>query len=324
MESLVDLQQGRPEAAQAILEHARARPTTTTAVSSDSPTAAPRSGSRCSSSARSTTRSTCSRAATRTSTEDGPAMVDRLPARARVRGRAARRRRRRRDRRDASAARAARSPTACSRCGPRASCARSRARPTRAAPIDAAYEIATATDAPLEHAIAALARAKVLAALGADDADAAADEADRQLDAARPHRRRLGARLRPRARRRHGSLVTYRRGAELIEHDVAGVAVGERRHAGRDLAAGHDVAHDLGEAAHRIVVAVGAARSARASGVRSSRVPSARRTIDPVVGEDLAHRVGAEHGEAGRHRRARREACCRSPPSRRVSSRASR
>jgi class 3 adenylate cyclase/tetratricopeptide (TPR) repeat protein/CheY-like chemotaxis protein len=49
-------------------------------------------------------------------------------------------------------------------------------------PIDAAYEIAIATDAPLEHAIAAMARSKVLAALGADDALEAAAEATRKLD----------------------------------------------------------------------------------------------------------------------------------------------
>jgi tetratricopeptide (TPR) repeat protein len=48
-------------------------------------------------------------------------------------------------------------------------------------PVDAAYDLAIATDAPLEHAIAALARAKVLGALGADDAGAAADEAERRL-----------------------------------------------------------------------------------------------------------------------------------------------
>jgi hypothetical protein len=48
-------------------------------------------------------------------------------------------------------------------------------------PADAAYAIAIGTDAPLEHAIAALARSKVLAALGADDAPAAAEESERQL-----------------------------------------------------------------------------------------------------------------------------------------------
>jgi hypothetical protein len=55
-------------------------------------------------------------------------------------------------------------------------------RDARAA-IDAAHAIATTTDAPLEHALAALARAKVLAALGAPDAAAVADDAQRQLDA---------------------------------------------------------------------------------------------------------------------------------------------
>jgi len=48
-------------------------------------------------------------------------------------------------------------------------------------PIDAAYEIAIATDAPLEHAIAALARSKALAALGTDDAAEVAADSDRQL-----------------------------------------------------------------------------------------------------------------------------------------------
>ncbi len=48
-------------------------------------------------------------------------------------------------------------------------------------PIDAAYEIAIDTDAPLEHAISGLARAKVLTALGTDDAPAAVAESDRQL-----------------------------------------------------------------------------------------------------------------------------------------------
>jgi tetratricopeptide (TPR) repeat protein len=50
-------------------------------------------------------------------------------------------------------------------------------------PIDAAYDIAMATDAPLEHAIAALARAKVLVALDTDDAVLAQDEAARELEA---------------------------------------------------------------------------------------------------------------------------------------------
>ena len=50
-------------------------------------------------------------------------------------------------------------------------------------PIDAAHELALATDAPLEHAIAGLARAKVLAALGTDDADDAAEAVALQLDA---------------------------------------------------------------------------------------------------------------------------------------------
>jgi len=50
-------------------------------------------------------------------------------------------------------------------------------------PVEAAYKIATATDAPLEHAIAALARGKVLEALNADDAAEAADIAAAQLEA---------------------------------------------------------------------------------------------------------------------------------------------
>ena len=55
--------------------------------------------------------------------------------------------------------------------------------PDARVPVDAAYDIARATDAPLEHAIAALARSKVLAALGTDDAVLAADESARELEA---------------------------------------------------------------------------------------------------------------------------------------------
>ncbi len=51
------------------------------------------------------------------------------------------------------------------------------------ASVDAAHAIATATDARLEHAIAALARAKVFAALDDPDAGAVAEDATRQLDA---------------------------------------------------------------------------------------------------------------------------------------------
>jgi hypothetical protein len=47
--------------------------------------------------------------------------------------------------------------------------------------VDAAHAIATATDARLEHAIAALARASVLEALGDDEAAEARDDAERQL-----------------------------------------------------------------------------------------------------------------------------------------------
>jgi hypothetical protein len=50
------------------------------------------------------------------------------------------------------------------------------------ASVDAAHAIATATDARLEHAIAALARAKVLAAFDDPDAVAVAGDAQRQLD----------------------------------------------------------------------------------------------------------------------------------------------
>jgi len=49
--------------------------------------------------------------------------------------------------------------------------------------IDAAYAIAAATDARLEHAIAALARAYVGTALGDDNAEELRDDARRQLDA---------------------------------------------------------------------------------------------------------------------------------------------
>jgi hypothetical protein len=48
--------------------------------------------------------------------------------------------------------------------------------------VDAAHAIATATDARLEHAIAALARACVLDALHDDEADAARVDAERQLE----------------------------------------------------------------------------------------------------------------------------------------------
>jgi len=50
------------------------------------------------------------------------------------------------------------------------------------ASVDAAHAIAAATDARLEHAIAALARGKVLTALGDDDASDAVEDARRQLD----------------------------------------------------------------------------------------------------------------------------------------------
>lgn len=53
------------------------------------------------------------------------------------------------------------------------------------APIEAAHVIATGTDAPLEHAVAALARARALDALGAADSHDALVDARRQLDALR-------------------------------------------------------------------------------------------------------------------------------------------
>ena len=51
------------------------------------------------------------------------------------------------------------------------------------AAVDAAHAIATTTDAPLEHAIAAHVRAHVLEAIGAPDAPAVRADANRQLDA---------------------------------------------------------------------------------------------------------------------------------------------
>ena len=179
MESLVDLQQGRPDAAHAILDHARHRQRrrrparirrragrgraclynsarvdeaidVLPPVTRPPPTTVPR----CRSDAGSPSRTR-------------PAAVPKTPTS---------------DHRRAAAARAAPSRIACCCCGRRAWRAPRRTIPTRD-PIDAAYEIAIATDAPLEHAIAALARAKVLAALGTDDAVLAADEAARELDA---------------------------------------------------------------------------------------------------------------------------------------------
>ena len=47
--------------------------------------------------------------------------------------------------------------------------------------VDAANAIAATTDAPLEHAVAALARARVFEALGDEDAAEAKDDAERQL-----------------------------------------------------------------------------------------------------------------------------------------------
>ena len=162
----------------------------------------------------------------------------------------------------------------------RARRARSRSTPrTRSRP---------ATDAPLEHAIAGFAR--------------------RQGARRARHRRRGRCRRRrsPLSSTRSASRATAgcgsstsrsprsvcprddRRGAELIEHDVAGEAVGEGRHARRHLAARHDVAHDLGEAPHRVEVAVGrrGARAPRAS--RSSRRPSPWRSSTRSSASDLA------------------------------------
>ena len=165
LESLVDLQQGRPEAAQAILD--------TLDFDADDDSGQLGFADGCAAIGFALLQlgkvddaiDVLARGyagATRRRSGD----VDRLPARARVRGRAPHRRRRARDRRDAATRPAARSPIASSRSGPRAWCAPSSAPPDARGPIDAAYEIAMATDAPLEHAIAALARAKVLAALG--------------------------------------------------------------------------------------------------------------------------------------------------------------
>jgi tetratricopeptide (TPR) repeat protein len=53
--------------------------------------------------------------------------------------------------------------------------------------IDAAYAIAAATDARLEHAISAYARARILAALGDPEASDAEEDANRQLHAMRLH-----------------------------------------------------------------------------------------------------------------------------------------
>lgn len=57
-----------------------------------------------------------------------------------------------------------------------------RAEPDAPAAVEAASAIANTTDAPLEHAIAALARARVLAAVGDDASGALADDARRQLE----------------------------------------------------------------------------------------------------------------------------------------------
>ena len=75
-------------------------------------------------------------------------------------------------------------------------------------PVDAAYEIATATDAPLEHAIASLARSKVLERLGYRRCRRGGRRRRPQARRARPHLRRVGARVRPRARRRQRAFVT--------------------------------------------------------------------------------------------------------------------
>jgi len=76
------------------------------------------------------------------------------------------------------------------------------------ASVDAAHAIATATDARLEHAIAALARAKVLAALDDPDAGAATSDAQRQLD---------------------GLGITAYGWARLFDEALAGVPAPERR-----------------------------------------------------------------------------------------------
>ena len=61
--------------------------------------------------------------------------------------------------------------------------ARTRPAPIPRAAVDAAHAIATTTDAPLEHAIAAHVRAHVLEAIGAPDAAEVRADANRQLDA---------------------------------------------------------------------------------------------------------------------------------------------
>ena len=314
VEALVDLQQGRPDAAQAILEtldidgERRQRPARSRRrLRRDR-------ASRCCSSATSTARSTSSSAATRPRPTTARRWRSAAGSRSRTRPRTApttptlvvaelQRPQRRHVLRphDRALGREPRAHATGSGDG-RGS-------------VDAAYAIATATDARSSTRSPRWRARGCSRRSATDDADDAADDADGQLDAARPHRRRLARVFDLALAERQGSLVSHRRGAELIEHDVAGAAVGERRHAGRHLAGGHGVAHDLGEAAHR---RRGDGRRRRASGaasgVRSSRVPSARRTEHPLVGQDLAHRVGAEHREPRRDRRARREACCRCAP----------
>ena len=155
----------------------------TTAASSGRPTAARRWGWRCSSSGRSTTRSTCSRAATPASAEDGPVMAIGCRLALAYAGRPT----------------APTTPTAVvadlqARAGgsfsdrmfalwAEAFVRTQRNAPDAREPADAAYALAVGTDAPLEHAIAALARATVLAALGTDDAEDAAEDATMQLEA---------------------------------------------------------------------------------------------------------------------------------------------
>ena len=155
MESLVDLQQGRPEAAHAILETlgldtdderpARVRPTVRRARAW-----------RVLQLGRSTKRSTCSPAATRGREDDGPRMS--IGCRLALAYAAAADDRRRRPRSSPSSKQRAGGTFSdrMSRAVGRRFVRTQRRRPDAREPVDAAYDIAIGTDAPLEHAIAAL------------------------------------------------------------------------------------------------------------------------------------------------------------------------
>ena len=236
-------------------------------------------------------------AATRAADDDGPRDGDRLPARARVRRRAPPRRRRRRDRRPRQrraggtysdrmialwAESFVRTQQRRTRRPRRVSTppTRSRPRPTRR----------SSTRSP------ALARAKVLAALG--DRRRRRRRRRRRAAArrARAHRRRLAADLRPRARR-----------ASRVPSYVTGAARGAdrapRRTRGRRRRSAHRAAPRRSSRRRGRPRRTGASgrRGGRApcvdaaAGVRSSRSPVGVADHDPLVGEHLAHRVGAEH-----------------------------